>query len=254
MEELNQTKEGRMMMQKLSILLLLTTLTISCGKSDGGSSSDSANTHTQDSIASSEETADGIESSDEDTLTGSTEQNDESNQEPQAPVPNDAITFETNITTYKFTNAGERKIDKAAALIKEVIASEEFKKKVLNHKVDGKKRFVDNQGLTNSQIYKRILAGSEKLKPGKDNEMDLEVQLYTDNSSNTVGYTYPSRNRVWMNSKYFNKNTPALVTTNMVHEWLHKLGFKHSAKSTPTRKYSVPYAVGYIVRDLAKKL
>jgi hypothetical protein len=245
-----------MMMQKLSILVLLTTLTISCGKSGGGSSSDSAEANTQDAMETSEEiAADGsVESSDEDTLTGSTEQNDEADQAPQEPVPNDAITFETNITTYKFTSAGERKIDKAAALIKEVISSEEFKKKVLNHKVNGKKTFVDNQGLTNLQIYKRILAGSEKLKPAKDNEMDLEVQLYTDNSSNTVGYTYPSRNRVWMNSKYFNQNTPALVTTNMVHEWLHKLGFKHDAKSTPTRKYSVPYAVGYIVRDLAKQL
>ena len=241
------------MLNKLSILLLLTSLTVACGKSGGGSSgSGPQSSAAEDGITNEEVVNQPIESSDEDTLTG--EANQPSDDTPTTPVPTKAITFDTNITTYKFSRAGERKIDSAAELIKAVVSSEEFKKKVLNHKVNGKKTFVDNQGLTNAQIYKRILDASEKLNPGKNNTMDLEVQLYTDNDSNTVGYTYPSRNRVWMNSKYFNKNTPALVTTNMMHEWLHKLGFKHDVENTPTRKYSVPYAVGYMVRDLAKKI
>lgn len=241
------------MLNKLFILLLLTSLTLACGKSGGGSSgSDSNASASQDGITNEEVVEQSVEASDEDTLTG--DSNQPADDSPSTPVPTDAITFETNITTYKFTKSGERKIDSAAELIKEVVSSEEFKKKVLNHKVNGKKTFVDNQGLSNTQIYKKILEASEKLNPGKNNTMDLELQLYTDNDSNTVGYTYPSRNRVWMNSKYFNKNTPALVTTNMMHEWLHKLGFKHDAENTPTRKYSVPYAIGYMVRDLAKKL
>ncbi len=56
-----------------------------------------------------------------------------------------------------------------------------------------------------------------------------------------------------MNEKFLNANRPYKVTTNMVHEWCHKLGFKHDVQATPGRKYSVPYAVGYIVRDLAAK-
>ena len=228
---------------KLSLLLLLLSLVVSCGKSDGGKSSDSSDREVSDSA---------IEIDSEDSQTGSTAQN--SSDAPDEVVDNDAITFDTNIKMYKFTSKGRSKILAAAELIKEVVASPEFKKKVLNHKVNGKRTFVDNGGLTNTQIYQKILDASEKLTPGKDNTMDLEVELYTDNSSNTVGYTYPSTIRVWMNSKYFNKNTPALVTTNMMHEWLHKLGFKHDAKATATRKYSVPYAIGYMVRDMARAL
>ena len=231
------------MIQKLSLLLLLLSLVVSCGKSGGGSDNGPETAMGEES---------GIEVDDVDSQTGSTSQSTAN--APDETVDNDAITFETNIKMYKFTTSGKKKILAAAELIKEVIASPEFKKKVLNHKVNGKRTFVDNGGYSNAEIYQKILDGSEKLTPGNNNTMDLEIELYTDNSSNTVGYTYPSTIRVWMNSKYFNQNTPALVTTNMVHEWLHKLGFKHSAKATTTRKYSVPYAIGYMVRDMAKAL
>ncbi len=222
------------MLRKLTVFLFLLTLFVSCGKSGGGSKSDSGKT--------SAEVADN-------------QNNDDTSDEVSDDVvDNDAITFDTDIKTYKFTSSGKSKIQKAAELIREVVASPEFKSKVLNHKVNGKKTFIDNGGLSNSQIYQKILDGSEKLTPGKNNTMDLEVELYTDNSSITVGYTYPTTIRVWMNSKYFNSNTAALVTTNLMHEWLHKLGFKHSASATSTRKYSVPYAIGYMVRDMAKAL
>jgi hypothetical protein len=138
-------------------------------------------------------------------------------------------------------------------LIRRTVASEEFKNAILNHRVNGKKRFVDNAGLSNAEIYKKIIEGSEKLNPGKDNEMDLELEVYRE-STNTVGYTYPSISRIFMNAKYLNQNKPHEVTTNMTHEWLHKMGFKHAQQKTPTRKYSVPYAVGYIMQRLAKKL
>lgn len=222
------------MIQKLTAFLLLLMLFVSCGKSGGGS----------DGGKSSAEVADNAEAGSEDT------QNDDEDD----IVDNDAVTFDTDIKMYKFSSSGKSKILKAAELIREVVASPAFKKKVLNHKYNGRKTFVDNGGLSNAEIYQKILDGSEKLTPGKNNTMDLEVELYTDNSSNTVGYTYPNTIRVWMNSKYFNRNTPALVTTNMMHEWLHKLGFKHSASATSSRKYSVPYAIGYMVRDLAKSL
>ena len=83
--------------------------------------------------------------------------------------------------------------------------------------------------------------------------MDLDLEVFTRNDD-TVGYTYPTDLRVWMNSKFLNKNTPAKVTTNMMHEWLHKLGFKHSQERTASRPYTVPYAVGYLVAKLAQKI
>jgi hypothetical protein len=168
-------------------------------------------------------------------------------------VPQAALNFDINVKLdNEFTASQADKIQAASDLIKKVVASDEFKNRILNHKFGGRKAFNDNGGLSNAQIYKKIIEGSEMLTPGIDNQMDLALEVYRA-ANNTVGYTYPSELKVWMNEKFLNANKPYKVTTNMVHEWLHKLGFKHSAASTPTRKYSVPYAVGYLVRDLAKK-
>lgn len=83
--------------------------------------------------------------------------------------------------------------------------------------------------------------------------MDVEVALYTDNESVVVGFTNPRTRRIFMNTKYFNKHSPALVASHLTHEWLHKLGFDHEKAKCDERRYSVPYAIGYIVRDLANK-
>lgn len=167
-------------------------------------------------------------------------------------VPQAALNFEVNIKLDNFDATQEDKILIAADLIKKVVATEEFKLKILNHRVNGKKTFIDNGGLSNAEIYKKILEGSEKLKPAADNEMDLDLEVFRRNDD-TVGYTYPNVIKVWMNEKFLNRHAPYKVTTNMMHEWLHKLGFKHAQKKTATRKYSVPYAVGYLVAKLAKK-
>lgn len=168
------------------------------------------------------------------------------------PVPQAALNFNVNMRTQNFNGSQQDKVSIASDLIRKVVASEEFKDAVLNHTYNGKKTFVDNGGLTNAQIYKKIIEGSETLTPGIDNEMDLEAEAYRENTM-TVGYTYPSVIKIWMNTKFLNANKPYKVTTNMMHEWLHKLGFQHSASKTANRSKSVPYAVGYIVAGLAKK-
>lgn len=200
---------------------------VSCGKSGGGSGS-SAKGGNGDAV-SVEEVAVG------------------------APVPSAALNFGVNLKLDNFNAQQEDKILTAADLIKKVVASEEFKDAILNHTYKGQKTFVDNGGKSNAQIYADILEGQESLRPGQDNEMDLDLEVFNRNDD-TVGYTYPTEIRVWMNSKFLNQNSPAKVTTNMMHEWLHKLGFKHSHERTAARPYSVPYAVGYLVAKLAKKM
>lgn len=163
--------------------------------------------------------------------------------------------FDVRTTLIGFTSKQEKKIDAASKLIRKIVRSDKFKERVLNHSWDGKKRFADNGGLTNEQIYKKILDGSERqTRLGKNNTMDLEIELYTDNESITIGYTYPSIVRIYMNRKYFNKFRPYQVADNMMHEWLHKIGFGHAVKNTPERPYSVPYAVGYIVKGIAREM
>ncbi len=164
-------------------------------------------------------------------------------------------TFNVRTTLIGFSLKQEKKIRSASRLIKKIVRSEEFKQKILEHTWKGKKQFADNQGLSNEAIYKKILAGSERMtNHGPNNTMDLEIELYTDHDSITIGYTYPSIVRIYMNRKYFNKFRPYQVADNMMHEWLHKVGFGHSVKDTPERPYSVPYAVGYIVKGIAREM
>lgn len=169
-----------------------------------------------------------------------------------AAVPTLAMTFDTNVTPIGTTSSQEAKIQSAERKIKDVIASDEFRTAVLNHTYNGKKTFVDNGGLTNAQIYQKILEGAEKLQPSKNNAMDMSVKLYYENSS-TVGYTTTTSKTINMNTKFFNKYTASGVSHNMMHEWLHKLGFKHAVSYSTSRDYSVPYAIGNLMGKLAVK-
>ena len=162
-----------------------------------------------------------------------------------------AYSFETDVSFFSTTATQEEKFNAALDIIKKVIATEEFKDRVLNHTYNGSKTFVDNRGLTNSQIYQKILEGAESLQPAKNNTMDMEVELYYA-ATNTVGYTYGNTTRIWVNSKYFNSYTFAGVAHNLMHEWLHKLGFTHASTWSVSRDYSVPYAIGDIVGMIGK--
>jgi hypothetical protein len=150
--------------------------------------------------------------------------------------------LDAQIKLVNFLHQDELKIHRAVALIKKVVASQEFKERILNHSYRGKKVFVDNKGLSNEQIYHTIMNGV----------IDVELELYHQSNS-TIGFTYPDTNRIWMNKKYFEKYTPLQVADNLTHEWLHKLGFEHEATYSQNRNYSVPYAVGYLMEELAAK-
>ncbi len=160
--------------------------------------------------------------------------------------------FDAHINMVNFPQEQEAKVHKAVELIKKVVSSPEFKERILAHSYQGKKTFVDNKGLTNEEIYQLIVDGSELLAPGKNGRMDIELELYK-NSSTTIGYTYPNTTRIWVNTKYFDKYSPVQVADNLFHEWLHKLGFDHALKYSKSRNYSVPYAIGYLVEELATK-
>lgn len=168
-------------------------------------------------------------------------------------VPTEAFTFGTNIEFLNTTSTQQAKFDKAIEMIKKVVATEEFRSKVLNHTYNGKKTFVDNGGYTNAQIYQKILEASEKLYPAKNNKMDMEVELYYAATS-TVGYTYANVSKIWVNTKYFNTNSVGGVAANLFHEWLHKIGFGHASTYSVSRDYSVPYAIGRMISSIGSKL
>lgn len=170
----------------------------------------------------------------------------------EGALPYEAMAFDTNLALINFTVSQQDKITRATEAIKLVVASEEFREAVLNHTYNGQKTFVDNGGLSNSQIYHRFLLGAEQLSPTPNSTIDAEIELYYEDSS-TIGHTNPKTRRIWVNTKYFNIYTPSQVAGNLTHEWMHKLGFGHSATSTPSRPYSVPYAIGYLINKLSRQ-
>lgn len=168
-------------------------------------------------------------------------------------VPESASTFEAFIKFINISSAEQEKFDKAIEIIKKVVATSEFRKAIIDHTYGGKKTFNENRGLSNLQIYQKILEGAERLTPKKNNAMDMEVELYyADNS--TVGYTLSNSRRIWVNNKFFVKNSPQSVAANLMHEWLHKLGFGHAVEYSASRDFTVPYAVGRMIRVLGRKL
>jgi hypothetical protein len=171
---------------------------------------------------------------------------------PQADLPNEAMLFEATADLTNFDAKDSEKVDHAIEIIKKVIRTREFKDRVFNFTYNGQKSFVENNGLTNEQVYQKLLEGSEELVPGNDHEMDLELELYY-SRRNTVGYTYANTVKIWMNTKYFDVYSPAEVAGNIFHEWSHKLGFGHSSRNSSSRASTVPYALGYLVEELGKK-
>lgn len=167
-------------------------------------------------------------------------------------LPTEAYTFDTNIEYLNATSTQAAKLDQAVEIIKKVVATEEFRDKILNHTYNGVKTFVDNAGYSNAQIYQKILDGAEKLKTAKNNTMDMQVELYYA-ATTTVGYTYPNVTKIWVNTKYFNTNSVTSVAANLFHEWLHKVGFGHASTYSVSRDYSVPYAIGRMVGSIGKQ-
>lgn len=210
----------------LALMILMSLMTVSCGKSGGGSSSEESTQAATDGDTSSPVTS--------------------------GNVPAQALSFKTNVSYLTgFTSTDEEKYNEAVAIVKKVVATEAFRTQVLNHTYGGVKTYVQNNGLTNAQIYQAILDAAEKLTPAKNNTMDVGVKLYYENNS-VVGYTSGSINYINVNTKFFDSYDPNEVAGNLFHEWLHKLGYGHDSAATARRPYSVPYAIGYMIRNLGK--
>ncbi len=158
-----------------------------------------------------------------------------------------------NIKMTNFDDDQQAKMLEAVERIKIVINSMEFKDRVLAHTWRGERQFNWNEGLTNEEIYNKIMLGAEDLLPEVDYELDVDVTMYYKNNS-TVGYTYPNTTRTWVNNKFFRNYDYADVARNVVHEWTHKIGFGHTSGNNSDRPYTVPYAIGSIIGDLIDEL
>lgn len=247
-------------MKKCSTILFLALFLVSCNKDGSNDDASASNPGTDsgdptvsvpllpDNPGTVVDNNTGTDSSDDTTTDSDTTNNSDTN----TGLPNQAYTFDSNIVFIQTTADQQAKFDKAVEIIKKVVATDEFRSKVLNHTYNGVKTFVDNGGYTNAQIYQKVLDAAEKLFPAKNNAMDMEVELYYA-ATTTVGYTYSNSKRIWVNTKYFNTFAATSVAANLFHEWLHKVGFGHAVSYSVSRDYSVPYAVGRMISSIGKQ-
>ncbi len=151
-----------------------------------------------------------------------------------------------------FDQNSRKKLDSAFEVLEEIVNSDMFKDRVINFKNSkGERKFASNKGLTNEEIYQKFMEGRETLQQNTPGEMNFFLKLYNRPWSRVIGYTTGDTNVININWKYFKNYKPGDVASNLAHEWIHKIGFDHvSAKEYD----SVPYAIGYIVQDMADML
>ncbi len=150
-----------------------------------------------------------------------------------------------------FSGASLQKLQSAFSFMEKVINTEEFRSRVINFKnKKGERKFESNRGLSNEEIYEIFMEGREVLQMDTPGEVNLFLKLYDNPMSRVIGYTTSKTNLININWKYFKQFKIHEVAANLTHEWTHKLGFGHTSAKEHD---SVPYAIGYIIRDMVLK-
>lgn len=157
------------------------------------------------------------------------------------------------------TTAQSQKLDQAITVLNQVLNSPELKEQVLNFSYNGHLGFVQNNGMSNQQIYDFIMSGAEQfpsVQPA-NNLADMSLNIYYPPFwkafSSAVAFTSPSDAYLHIYNKYYNNASVAQISNTVIHEWTHKMGFDHDFNSTAQRPYSVPYGIGNMVNDLVTK-
>lgn len=169
----------------------------------------------------------------------------------------------------KLGKAQKKKFIKALALLEPVLNSAEFKKRVLSYVRPGhtepgyQKNYLwrnKSERLSSSQIYDIIMKADEKMIPNTINEMNINSWVKVCKwyekpltwCSKVVGSTSPSDSKLMkLNWKFYRKFEANQMVSNLVHEWLHLLGFLHGSEKM---REEVPYIVGQIAGDVAKEM
>lgn len=162
------------------------------------------------------------------------------------------------VKTRNFTKTDKVKLHRAIEILEIIMNSALLKESIINYQYKGEFRFHQNNNMTNTEIYEHMIKGAEQLKPEVDHTMNFDLTMYRSWNpfSKVKGYTKPDTMRIWIHSKFYRRKSwsPVDVAANMAHEWFHKIGFGHDYYYNEDRPYSVPYAIGGLIIQTAKKL
>ena len=153
-----------------------------------------------------------------------------------------------------------QKIFRAAAIIERTINTFAFRDAILNFKRSKKKSFSFKKHplshfkkYSNEEVYDKIMMAKEKFGNIQTGNMDLYLTLIPGGDGITIGYGNKDSKEIFTYSEYFERATDASLANHIVHEWCHKIGFDHAFHpwQDKYRDYSVPYAVGNLIEQLA---
>jgi hypothetical protein len=171
---------------------------------------------------------------------------------PGALSPNADFPFLT-IKVGEVQNYSEKwkiQLERVLRVMETVINSEALKEKILAHTYDDKLQFADNNGKSNAEIYESIRRGLETTFGKEEFVAEFNHTLYYKRFTREVGRTTNGQPWIISNTKYYSPFNEAEAAGHLTHEWTHLLGYPHKS----TFIGSVPYDVGYMVRDIAAQL
>jgi hypothetical protein len=177
----------------------------------------------------------------------------------------DRTDFKVNLTTEGFREKELEKLELARAHMERALSSRAFfefcrdfsyEQKSCSGRLWWKKcttsivqEFRWNLEKSRKEIYNHLLCGEEKLTSGEDKEADIFLKIDRRRNRRVLGYTYPNTSWQWIYATFFGRADYREIAGNLAHEWCHKMGYQHEFKYNFLRQFTVPYAVGYFVKD-----
>jgi hypothetical protein len=160
------------------------------------------------------------------------------------------ITWTSGFSTYY-----KNKLEQAAGLIETAINSEAFRERVLANTFDGQVQFADNQGLSNEEIYQKIVEAKEVFNDSGDQVIEMHLKSWSPFNfwTSAVASTNMSSGLVRLRKKYYKSASLPRLANTMLHEWTHTIGFTHDFYGTNARENSVPYRVGDIIEEIIRE-
>ena len=155
--------------------------------------------------------------------------------------------------------ANESFAKQAGQLLEDVLNSSEFKTEVL------KRKFKSTEGLSNQQLYDKIMTAHEEEGPGgQDGVVDLRARVLRIDSdesewkkpcdNRTIGVDGAGTGTTAICPQKLNKwaedGKTEYLAAHYAHEYMHILGFHHRISR---KNKSFVYQIGDIVEDLAEK-